>query len=97
MTRSLAPSALRMPISRVRSVTETIMMFMMPIPPTSKLMPAMTVNTRMTMLTIEVMVSSISPMLTTIKPLLEWNSSVSRSSMTCLPSAASFSSSRVKV
>ena len=29
-----------MPISRVRSVTETIMMFMMPIPPTSSEIPA---------------------------------------------------------
>ncbi len=29
-----APSALRMPISRVRSVTETSMIFMMPMPPT---------------------------------------------------------------
>ena len=31
-----APSALRMPISRVRSVTVTSMMFMTPIPPTSR-------------------------------------------------------------
>ncbi len=30
-----APTAMRMPISRVRSVTLTSMMFMMPIPPTS--------------------------------------------------------------
>ena len=29
-----------MPISRVRSVTETSMMFMMPMPPTSRLTPA---------------------------------------------------------
>ena len=34
MSRPLAPIAMRMPISRVRSVTETSMMFMMPIPPT---------------------------------------------------------------
>ena len=32
-----APSALRMPISRVRSVTVTIMMLVMPMPPTSRL------------------------------------------------------------
>ena len=31
----LAPSARRMPISRVRSVTLASMMFMMPIPPTN--------------------------------------------------------------
>ena len=35
-----APIALRMPISRVRSVTDTSMMFMMPMPPTSSEMPA---------------------------------------------------------
>ena len=34
-----APSALAMPISRVRSVTDTSMMFMMPTPPTSSEMP----------------------------------------------------------
>ena len=39
MSRRRAPSALRMPISRVRSVTETSMMFMIPMPPTSRLMP----------------------------------------------------------
>ena len=37
----MAPSALRMPISRVRSVTVTSMMFMMPMPPTMRLTPAM--------------------------------------------------------
>jgi hypothetical protein len=36
----LAPTALRSPISRVRSVTLTSMMFMMPMPPTSRLMAA---------------------------------------------------------
>ncbi len=41
MSRRSAPTALRMPISRVRSVTETSMMFMMPMPPTSSEMPAM--------------------------------------------------------
>ena len=35
MSRLRAPTAMRMPISRVRSVTETSMMFMMPMPPTS--------------------------------------------------------------
>jgi hypothetical protein len=41
MSLLLAPTAFRMPISRVRSVTETYMMFMMPIPPTTSEMPAM--------------------------------------------------------
>ena len=35
-----APSALRSPISRIRSETETSMMFMTPMPPTSSEMPA---------------------------------------------------------
>ena len=35
-----APIALRMPISRVRSVTVTSMMFMIPMPPTTSEMPA---------------------------------------------------------
>ena len=34
-SRDRAPSAMRKPISRVRSVTESSMMFMMPMPPTS--------------------------------------------------------------
>ncbi len=37
----MAPTALRMPISRVRSVTETSMMFIMPMLPTSSEMLAM--------------------------------------------------------
>ena len=45
-----APMALRMPISRVRSVTVTSMMFMMPMPPTSSEMPAMAPSTRDCML-----------------------------------------------
>jgi len=49
MSRRRAPRALRRPISRVRSVTDTSMIFMMPIPPTSSEMAAMpprnTVNT----------------------------------------------------
>ena len=35
MSLRRAPTALRMPISRVRSVTDTSMMFITPIPPTS--------------------------------------------------------------
>ena len=42
--RAPRPSALRRPISRVRSVTETSMMFMIPIPPTSKLMLPIAAN-----------------------------------------------------
>ena len=38
MVRLRAPSARRTPISRVRSRTDTSMMFMMPMPPTSSVM-----------------------------------------------------------
>ena len=40
-SRPRAPIAMRRPISRVRSVTDTSMMFMMPMPPTSSDTPAM--------------------------------------------------------
>ena len=40
MSRRFAPMAFRMPISRVRSVTDTSMIFMIPMPPTSRDMPA---------------------------------------------------------
>ena len=53
MVLSCAPSALRIPISRVRSVTDTSMMFMMPMPPTSSEMPAMAVRTPTIILIIE--------------------------------------------
>ena len=41
MSRPRAPIALRMPISRVRSRTETSMMFMIPMPPTMSEIEAM--------------------------------------------------------
>ena len=46
MSRRLAPRALRTPISRVRSVTETSMMFMTPTPPTTRPMEEMAIITR---------------------------------------------------
>ena len=42
----VAPKALRRPISRVRSVTETSMMFITPVPPTKSEIPAMALNNR---------------------------------------------------
>ena len=39
-----APMAMRIPISRVRSVTDTSMMFMMPIPPTTSEIDAIAAN-----------------------------------------------------
>ena len=43
--RRVAPKALRRPISRVRSVTETYMMFITPIPPTNNEIPAIAPTT----------------------------------------------------
>ena len=44
--RGLAPTAMRTPISRVRSLTLTSMMFMMPMPPTSSDTAAMLASSR---------------------------------------------------
>src|SRR5512138_859644 len=41
MSSCRAPTAIRMPISKVRSVTDTSMMFMTPMPPTMREMTAM--------------------------------------------------------
>ena len=45
MSRRRAPRALRTPISRMRSVTDTSMMFMTTTPPTMRLMPVTTTVT----------------------------------------------------
>src|ERR1041384_1629721 len=58
-----APMAMRMPISRVRSVTETSMMFMMPMPPTSRETPAMLPSKIVMMLLVWLAASATSDML----------------------------------
>ena len=58
ITAGRAPSALRRPISRVRSVTDTSMMFMTPIPPTSKDNAAMPASRMVSVLLTEVAVAS---------------------------------------
>ena len=62
-----APMAMRMPISRVRSVTETSMMFMMPMPPTSSETPAMLPSRIVIMLLVSFAASATSVMLRTVK------------------------------
>src|SRR5271157_3962306 len=44
MSTPVAPMAIRKPISRVRSVTDTYMIFMMPMPPTTSDIPAITAS-----------------------------------------------------
>ncbi len=67
-----APMALRMPISRVRSVTVTSMMLVMPIPPTSRLIaataPSRTVNVRLDSLTADWTLA----WLDTVKSVVPW-------------------------
>ena len=49
----VAPSALRSPISRMRSVTDTSMMFITPMPPTSSEMPAIPPRSMVSVLSTE--------------------------------------------
>ena len=60
MSRPLAPIDIRRPISRVRSVTETYMMFMMPMPPTSSEMPATAASRTVIMSVVEVSIDESS-------------------------------------
>jgi hypothetical protein len=69
MSPGCAPTAMRMPISRVRSVTLTSMMFMMPMPPTTSEMPAMEPSSRVMILEMEFTVSAISFWLKILKSL----------------------------
>ena len=53
MSRPRAPMALRMPISRVRSRTDTSMMFMIPMPPTTSEIEAIPPSSRVSVPLIE--------------------------------------------
>ena len=61
MSERLAPTALRMPISRVRSVTLTSMMFITPMPPTSSEIAATSPSSVVNTLLVELEVSSSEP------------------------------------
>ena len=63
MSLALAPTARRSPISRVRSVTDTNMMFMMPMPPTSNDTDATAANSMLKTCEASARVSIISDML----------------------------------
>ena len=58
-----APVAMRMPISRVRSVTLTSMMFMTPMPPTSSEIAATDPSRTVSVFCVSVAVSRIDAML----------------------------------
>lgn len=77
MSPGVAPMALRSPISRVRSVTETSMMFMMPIPPTNREIPAMTSRRRESVLLVSVSADWMSAMLKMRKASSVWDGGMS--------------------
>jgi hypothetical protein len=62
-----APIAMRMPISRVRSVTDTSMMFMMPMPPTTKEIAAIAPSSILMTRVVEASASAIAVRLRTVK------------------------------
>ncbi len=66
-SRSNAPMASRIPISRVRSVTETSMMFIMPIPPTSRLTAATALSRAVIICVVPVSILASSFMSSTLK------------------------------
>ena len=72
-----APTALRMPISRVRSVTLTSMMFITPMPPTSSEMAATSPSSVVNTLLVELEAARIEPWLIT------WKSAFSGLAMSC--------------
>ena len=59
--------AMRSPISRVRSVTETSMMFMIPMPPTSSDTPAIAASSVVIVLVVSVRTLAISSCVRTMK------------------------------
>ena len=60
MSIPLAPTLIRSPISRVRSVTLTYMIFMMPMPPTTSEMPATHPRRMVSMSVVEVIIDDSS-------------------------------------
>ena len=62
-----APTAMRRPISRMRSVTDTSMMFMMPMPPTISEIVATAPSSSDISFVVAVRVATISEMLRTLK------------------------------
>ena len=59
ISRLVAPSALRTPISRVRSVTDTSMMFITPMPPRKSVISA--THPKKTVITLKIRCVSLAP------------------------------------
>ena len=85
---------MRTPISRVLSVTETSMMFMMPIPPTSSDTEATLISRPVIVCAICTRVAAISSIVRTLKSsssgfLMRWRSRISRVIATAVGSTSS--------
>ncbi len=83
-SRSSAPIARRRPISRVRSVTLTSMMFMMPMPPTSRLTAATAPSSIVITLVVPDTASAICLVSSTLKLSSSSGASLRRSRRSCV-------------
>jgi hypothetical protein len=79
MSDRRAPIAMRTPISLVRSVTDTSMIFITPIPPTIRLITAIIATNAVSALVVEVTVWRIVSELTKKKSRTPWRASISAS------------------
>ena len=87
-----APVAMRTPISRVRSVTFTSMMFMTPMPPTSSEIAAIEPSRIVSVFCVSVAVSRSEAMLRIWKSTVRWRASSSCSTASCVSSMRETSS-----
>ena len=81
-----APVAMRMPISRTRSVTDTSMMFMTPMPPTTSEIAAIEPSSRVSVFWVSDAVSRIEAMLRIWKSVLRWRAVSIASIAACVSS-----------
>ena len=81
-----APVAMRMPISRVRSVTLTSMMFITPMPPTSSEIAAIEPSRTVSVFCVSVAVSRIDAMLRIWKSSVPWRAFSSAVTASCVSS-----------
>ena len=88
----LAPVAMRMPISRVRSVTLTSMMFITPMPPTSSEIAAIEPSRTVSVFCVSVAVSRIEAMLRILKSTLWCRDCSSAATSSCVASMRETSS-----
>jgi hypothetical protein len=88
-----APVAMRSPISRVRSVTLTSMMFITPMPPTISEIAATAPSMIVSVFCVDSTVAISDAVLRTWKSSVPWRCSSSRSIAACVGSATSADSS----